>query len=809
MFLFFVVIFTGRTQNIQLKVVDQPLSKVLYDLGSAHNIQFSYSNNLLSKCLVTDTASYLSIDDALNSLLLHCDYRYHVINDVFIIYNGEIRKRSKQKPLYIYKGQIIDGSTLEPLPFANIQINESGVHTDVNGNYAFKSNDSIEKISISHIGYYLLDTLLNANTPIFIKLSSSVLGLDEIVVKPQTKFKITDIGKQSGFIKLNHQVANFLPGNGGNTVFNLLRLQPGILAAGEPSHEYSIWGSYQGQTQIVFDGMTIFNMNSNKYNIGVVNPFIVKDVEIYKGGYGVEIGDRVGGVVQITGKSGNPYETKVKLQLDNQMANLSVNIPIKKKIALQLMYRQTYLNKTNWNEVLRLPSKQSENVYSSNYKFKDLNFKFSGKASNGDHYYVSAFMSDDYANSHFESNSMLKNFSDTISKGQMQLGGALFYGKNWEKSGTTNMSLSFSNMNAETRNSGRFNTNPRNLQVNNYISEMSLKVNHLFPVIKKHQLNIGANIFHNKSALHAIKFDVSHKSTINEAHRLQFFVKDKYFISNKISIQPGIRIDKPINIRSIYIQPRISAQIKPINHFNLNFSWGLYHQFITENVFTDPKGNFLYHHWSIANDQSIKVVKGVNYIAGWSYQKGSFVLSMEGFYKENENLTRFITHEKNWITFVSNGESRTYGCDIYIKKKIKNHDFWLAYTWSKSEELFSYFKESTFRLSPLDQRHEIKGVAILKFNPVFVSLNYVYGSGTANSSQISSTNEVIPYKRLDMAFLYRFDYKKANLETGISVMNVLNNDNVQYNHITNLANGKTIYSQAIPLTLMIFIKMWI
>ena len=97
----------------------------------------------------------------------------------------------------------------------------------------------------------------------------------------------------------------------------LLRLQPGILASGEQSSDLIIWGSYEGQSQIVFDGFTLYGMKNFNDNISAVNPFMAKDIKVLKGGFGAEYGEKAGGIVDITGLDGNRLSPSVQLNINN------------------------------------------------------------------------------------------------------------------------------------------------------------------------------------------------------------------------------------------------------------------------------------------------------------------------------------------------------------------------------------------------------------------------------------------------------------------------------------------------------------
>ena len=96
---------------------------------------------------------------------------------------------------------------------------------------------------------------------------------------------------------------------------------PGIQAAGEQSTDLLIWGSYEGQSLITFDEFTFFGLKNYNDNISVVNPFLVKTIEIYKGGFESKYGNRVGGIVNITGKNGKKNRRKDRPGLQVRLSN--------------------------------------------------------------------------------------------------------------------------------------------------------------------------------------------------------------------------------------------------------------------------------------------------------------------------------------------------------------------------------------------------------------------------------------------------------------------------------------------------------
>ena len=208
---------------------------------------------------------------------------------------------------------------MEPLPYSHLLIDNRGLISDFNGNFSrIQTGDSVFDVRVSYLGYYILDTILYAGNHM-ISLTPSIIGINEVVIEGSNIERSGQTGEEAGVIRLNHKVVYRLPGNGDNAVFNFLRLQPGILAAGEQSSEMIIWGSYAGQSQINFDGITLFGLKNYNDNISAVNPYMAKDIRVYKGGFDATLGERVGAIVDITGIEGNRRKPGLNINLNKNI----------------------------------------------------------------------------------------------------------------------------------------------------------------------------------------------------------------------------------------------------------------------------------------------------------------------------------------------------------------------------------------------------------------------------------------------------------------------------------------------------------
>ena len=160
---------------------------------------------------------------------------------------------------------------------------------------------------------------------------------------------------------------------------------------------------------------------------------------------------------------------------------------------------------------------------------------------------------------------------------------------------------------------------------------------------------------------------------------------------------------------------------------------------------------------------------------------------------------------------VFKGNAYSYGFDFYTKYNLGGHTLWLAYTWSKSLEHFSYMRTTEDLYAPQDQRHEIKLASIINLNPVFLSANYVYGSGFLERPYAQVLySERAPYSRLDVSATYRFKKNNFTAECGISILNVLDTNNQKYSNFENIpltqTSSASIYFEAVPFTPTLFLN---
>ncbi len=811
-------------QEIRIDVSNKPLNQVLVGIRDNYDIRLSFDDRLLSAYPITLSKTFKNPEGAIKGLIKNLPLSFEQSGGVYIIF--AIQQKEKEKPLFRLAGQVLETGTFEPLPYSHVIINGHALATDLKGSFSYVSKeDSVFTVRASQLGYYILDTVIDAGMNLQLLLTPSVIGLKEVVITDKLIEKSTQIGKQAGVEKLNHKVANYLPGYGDNSVYNLLRLQPGILASGESTSEPIIWGSYSGHSKIMFDGFTIYGLKNFNDNISTFNPFMAKDIEILKGGFDARYGERVGGIVNITGKNGNRQKTGFEFCINNMTVNGMLEVPIDRKGSLMVSFRQTYYNlydpwEHNINKNNNSPN-DTGNIITLNvvpdYVFRDLNLKYSTSFMDNDLFYISLYGgSDKFSYSIDEPIKYVNLLKDT--KEEREQGGAsVFYGKTWLNGNTSNFSVSWSGLQSVYNDDVRtevidlgFINQLQERVSDNGLDELTARIDNRMAIDENQVLEFGGGFIYNHSTLLEDTFGVNLVNIDRGAQRTFLYFQNVVSNSSIGNFKVGFRTYFAHNIGKAYFEPRISASVNLSEYWKLNVAWGIYNQFVVKSSVVDLLGNYRYL-WAVSNGDDTPVTNAMHFVLGTSFHNNGFTLSVEGFLKNTTGLTRYIRFPRWDIEGVFEGKSRSYGIDLMLQKEYRGHQAWIAYTLSKVEEHFDYQRKNVYRRAPHDQRHELKLAALVNLDPVYLSANYVFGSGfPAGIFSLSGYEDDYNYSRLDVSFIYKFLDRKLKGEAGISILNVLNTRNLKYENFELVPAFQTssinIYTEAIPFTPTLYLK---
>jgi len=792
-----------------LNYTNESLNEILIDLNVRYNVQVSISSKTSSTCEITVQQQFQNISEAMEFLASKCELDLKQFGKVFVFSSKQVEPELSAKPeikWYLFQGRVVESGTLEPLPFTVISLDGRRTISNEKGEFSIKLRRSETTGFFSQLGYYKLDTVLHTSNNIQIELKPGIIELNPIVIQPSRVNQIErhNVGGMAGQMIFNEVATTKVPGDGNNLIFNYVKLYPGVLASGESLSEYSMWGSYPGQNQILFDGITLFNSSGLNDNIGRVNPTMVKQINVFKAGYNVEFGDRVGGIMLVEGKEGDRDSIEAKLNLSTQVANAYLNIPLfGKNSNLQISGRYSYLNLLN----NILTKNQIDESIKSNYDYHDLNLKYTSTFKNGDLLNFSSIYSKDNYNEFYDASKLLeKNFKADISS--IQFGNSLTYHHQWNKGGISKLQVAQSYFDNSISNflylddSLGNNTFLSNNSWNNNILTVASKIDHTFPLKRNQSFRLSLGHQRNQVRFNPDinAFNKNQSSSYLDYVHLSF--QDKFQIGKRFTSTIGLKTDYLIQSEKLYFQPRSDGQFRLTDKINFNYAWGIYKQYVGQIMVIDEYGNSS-NVWELLDDNTYLSLSSMHNVIGISYLSKQFDLGVEGFYILNKDMSRRF--EKDSSFFDEVGDSRSFGGDVFMKIRLKNHQLWTSYSLSKVDERFELLTQGKYLPALHDQRHELKVAASLNFKPFYFSITNVWGSGFNYS--FKEFNKSISYNRLDATFQYHFNIKTAKFESGVSIINLLNAKNFRLYQYANFPDGSINSVLGVPFTLNFFLNM--
>ncbi|NDV83308.1 TonB-dependent receptor [Bacteroides sp. 51] len=791
------------SQELRLVVSDKPLNTVLSSL----NIEVSYDDKALSAYNVTVNKLFATPHEALTYLLQDKPFTIEQIGNVFIIL--PVKKQLAETPPmlpvppkinYIISGTILDASNNERLPYAYVNTSRGLISCNQSGRFTITRNKKGPiAVKIRYMGYEDLDTILTVGSHM-LALVPVAVSLEEVVVHPSPAAMLMQSGQQSGEVRINHQVAQYMPGGVENSVFTLLRMMPGVRASGESSGDIIVWGSNAGESQIKFDGFTLFGMKNFNEHISSVNPYLVKDIRLLKGGYDASLGNRIGAIAELTGNDGDHTKPVLKANVSNYTANAFISAPVFSRAVLSAAYRQTFYNMYSSREVTQInnPDNEHDSPLPSNvsiepwYSFRDMNLKLAGNASQKDYYYASLYAADDRFKSSVTNTVKNEEYHITAKEKNRQYGAGLGYEKYWKNGSSTTLHASYSRMVS---------------QIDNVNGQESNDDNTLLAVYTDNRIQeIGVKLQHNQNAGHfqKLKFGIEWKEYTNhlnrkhkELHVPTLFFND-HLMFDKLSIDAGIRADF-LPRGSSFIQPRISARYAITEELTTTASWGMYHQFITRIPYQYSPGSYQMA-WSLADSTYLQAR---HLIAGVAYSKNGYLFSLEGYYKSIHNGL----YIRENLPFRSN--NKIWGGDLYAKKEFRNQTLFGSYSFVGIKNPYDEFGQ------------EIKLGGMASYKNFHLTCTYIFGTGFAylssgrymydhpnNDDDDDDYDDINgdsdSYQRLDLALTYRLQLKKCKLQISGSLLNLFDNHNVKDRYQLNENNNLTnIYTKATSFTPMI------
>lgn len=832
-FLFFLLMCReAMAQTITEQVDKKPIGVVLNNWAESYKLKFAFDSYELSNYSFTGAFETMPIDEALNRLLANTPYSYRVLNDTYVIYPSpsSTLEESDEKPQEnLLTGFVVDRLTGESLPFAAVAslVSAKSTTTDENGVFTLFYNgpvilDTLVVVYLGYVTYRIPFSWSASSKNVKIQLVAAHALLPDVEIQA-TSIKPLLVESQASTVTVNPYLSGLRYGVGESDIFRPAQFASGISAAQENSNGLFIRGSSSDQSQLLFDGFTIYHQDHFFGMFSAVNALSVKSMRIHKAPTDAVLGGRAAGYVEVVGKEGDLRKPSATVELGTMSFSGAFETPLDTtgKASLYLSGRRSiteWLKGPAYTELFRTLYSASvvsanedvddENSFDPQLIFQDINTKFTFKPSYKNHITASFYASRD---------EMSFMYADTTETELVNVSDIRYSDE-----------ATKSNRGASVRWTHRF--SPRLQALTSigfsafqgvYFSTDSIR-NNLFATDSarfsyRDVLLRDWTVLHNwqfKSSNHTTKAGValnaietnekarSSYSSIQELSEVGYvltaFAGDEWVLTNWI-VQPGVRLNLYRSDSSfLRFEPKVSARylingkdfyLKAAAVRAVQFVQRITNQSLYQNV---PD------QWQLAST-SFPVLQADQVMMGANYTRGKWNMDLEAYlkYSRGQVLNAAAGHYTNtgFEGFYS-GQSEIAGVDATAQWERPPHRAAVAYTYLYARSNYEGFdqrnvRESHIRSMEGKANYEFKKgrwnasvVFILAQGSPFTALvgTYDFMLPDGNSTVLplfggynrASAN---PYFRTDLACGYQFQWGTLRMRAEISIYNLLDSQN--------------------------------
>ncbi len=630
-------------------------------------------------------------------------------------------------------GYVKDDASKEALIGASV-VNantKKGTSTNQYGFFSLtvSTADTIELL-ISYQGYKIQAKKLitKENIQLDVLLENTTGSLGEVIVTAGKNNR--NIQKaQMGVIDVPIRAIKNLPVLlGERDIMKIIQLLPGVQGGQEGTTGFYVRGGNLDQNLVQLDEATVYNPNHLFGLFSTFNVNSINNVQLIKGGFPAEYGGRLSSILNITMKEGN----KKKYQTEGGVGLLSTNLtfqgPIQKNKSSFIIS-----GRTSHIDLLLKPLTSK----STTYKFYDVNAKMNYELGKKDHVFFSFFKGNDNAG-YTGANSLnySTDFGNTTTNLRWNhlLGSKVF----------SNTSVIYNDYHLG------LGTTQNNYYEVLYtgIKDIGVKTDITYTPNSKHKIKTGFTFTHHSLYPAAVSSRIprrGNKITINKdsisarvSNEFAFYAGDEYDISDKVSVNYGIRVPVFNASGTTYssAEPRITAKFSINPTTSIKASYTRMNQFLhsvpnsTASLPTDI--------W-LSSSKIIKPQKSSQAAVGLfkNFNDNSIEASAEIYYKTMDNQVLFkegsqIVLSTNLDSILTFGTGKSYGIELFVKKNFGRLTGWLSYTLSKTTQLFPALNRGKEFPASFDRRHNFSLVGSYELNKHWtVSADFVFYTGRA------------------------------------------------------------------------------
>lgn len=698
--------------------------------------------------------------------------------------------------------------------------------TDASGFYALTIPNGKHTVRAQFTGMENLiqEVVLFSDGSMNLDMDIGVIPLEEVVIESDRDANISQV--EMGLNRIDMKTVNAAPKVLGETdIIKIATTLPGVQTIGEGASGFYVRGGGADQNLILLDGAPIYNSSHFLGFFSAFNSDALKSSNLYKSSLPAKYGGRLSSILEIETKDGNKEKFSGEGGISPVTTRLTLETPILKgKGSVLLGGRSTY---SRWV----LDQVPDETIKNSDANFQDAILKVTASVSNKDNLSMTGYFSrDEFKLTNdslfsYQNRNIALNWAHTFSPNLNALltayqsnylydigfnglaENAFDFGFDIKESGgklgfnyfiRENQSLEFG------LESKLFELNPGSIEPTGEESIVTTK-----KIDKEKGL---------ESALYLSQsWDLSEKISLSTGLRYSLFnslgPQEVFRYANEVSRNESSIIDTTTFSAGENVATYHGPEVRVSGRYSLNgtssvkMSYGNTRQYI--HLLSNTNAISPTDTWKLS-DTYIKPQRAQQISIGYykNVPAHGLELSAEAYYKSFNDLLDYkigseLILNEALETDVIQGKGRSYGLELFLKKRTGKLNGWMSYTYSRSflkldgEFSNEIINNGDYFPTNFDKPHNLNIIANYTLTRRFsFSANFNYSQGRpitfpvgqyelrgVNVIQYSDRNQFrIPdYIRLDLAINIEGSHKIKKLAHSswtVSVYNVFGRDNV-------------------------------
>lgn len=772
----------AKGRLVTLDVKDASIETVLKEIERQAGVYFSYGADALEGLpKVSLSVRGAPLEECLKKLFLHRPVLYEVSGRYVIL-----KKKPRQ---VVISGFVRDGTSSESLIGASVydKVSHRGTATNSYGFFSVSFDPGDIDLSVSYIGYegkVFAFKALASDTVMEITLAPGA-NLQEVVVVAENKETDPLLSPQMGKLEISQQTLKATPVMFGETdIIKTLQLMPGVAVGTEGFSGMYVRGGNVDENLFLLDGNPVYQVSHVGGIFSAFNSEAIRGMDFYKAGFPARYGGRLSSVVDIHTKEGNMKEYHGSASIGLISGNLSFEGPIvKDRTSFAIALRRTWLDVLSapgFAIANRITRKDGEKNH-ARYAFHDLNVKLDHRFSQRSRMFLSVYNGNDVLKGGNETFSDDDDYSYSNKNDTHLRWGNIMATAGWTYMFNNKMFGKLSGIYTRYRSrmkqsqqnisgkEGAEGYEDRYMETSNVTGITDFGLRSLFDYYPhaSHHVRFGADFMMHRfrpeySKTHSTDYGEENQTNLNAvyandllwARELSAFAEDDWKISEPVRANGGVRYSLFHIDRKTYmgIEPRFSMRWLLSRNLSLKASYARMYQYVhlvSDNFINLPTDAWMPVTRKLKPLVSDQVSLGAyyNWVNGW----GSFDVSLEGYYKKMDHLLEyrdgysFLPSFSSWEDKMAEGEGRSYGGEVMIRKQTGKLSGWAGYTLSWSDRRFDDLNRGNRFPAKYDNRHKLNIVGMYKLSPkVELSAAWTYATGNRVTLSLESYEGMAP-----------------------------------------------------------------